>query len=225
VKQTGRCAKDGRASPAERQTRAPRTRAQARPAALPVPRRTLRRGGKSVAGFWGTSFSYASLRANRLCRAKKPIAPQPTCQRLPQENAARYRRRAQSRGLFTQSAPADGTHGHVSVGQSVFAGRANEFDCHAAAPDDQPQPDQDERNEPKSAHHVDDADAFDKATSPDKLAFLLNWLHENFGVWRYSRGNQGRHDRRFDICRPEEDLLGAMRAGSILASGVGRKFK
>ncbi len=45
VKQTGHCAKDGRASPAERQTRAPRPRArQACPAALPMPRRTLRSG-------------------------------------------------------------------------------------------------------------------------------------------------------------------------------------
>ena len=72
--------------PAGRLARAPRTRArQARPAAFPVPRRTLRSHRKSVAGFSGTSFRCASLRANRLCRAQTPIAPQPTCQRSPRK--------------------------------------------------------------------------------------------------------------------------------------------
>jgi len=34
------------------------------------------------------SFRFASLWANRLCRAHKPIAPQPTCQRWPPQLAA-----------------------------------------------------------------------------------------------------------------------------------------
>jgi hypothetical protein len=51
MKQTARCAKDGRANPAERQNHSSGTRArQARPAALPEPRRTLRSWKKSVAG-------------------------------------------------------------------------------------------------------------------------------------------------------------------------------
>jgi len=62
MKQTGHCAKDGRASPVERQTRAPRTRArQARPAAFPVPGRTLRSHRKSVAGFVGHIISLRSI--------------------------------------------------------------------------------------------------------------------------------------------------------------------
>jgi len=83
LKLSRHCATVGRASPVERQTRAPRTRArQARPAAFPVPRRRSAATANQWRGFSGTSFRYAPLRANRLCRARTPIAPQPTCQRL-----------------------------------------------------------------------------------------------------------------------------------------------
>jgi len=40
--------------------------------------------GKVSGGVLG-SFRYAPLWANRLCRAQTPIAPQPTCQRLPKK--------------------------------------------------------------------------------------------------------------------------------------------
>ena len=50
--------------------------------AVPVPGRTRRRSPPSVGEERGRrSFRCASLRASRPCRAQKPIAPQPTCQR------------------------------------------------------------------------------------------------------------------------------------------------
>jgi hypothetical protein len=80
VKPTASCAKDGRASPEKRKTRAPRTRrfpgtSRCTPCATP----NTTQLGKISGGGW-ESFRCAPLWANRLCRAQTPIATQAKCQ-------------------------------------------------------------------------------------------------------------------------------------------------